>query len=173
MSIPLYDATVANFIQTVNAFEGVLQKGLAFCREQSRDADAFLDTRLHSDMLPFRFQAHSVIKHSVDAIECAKAGFFGRPADTPAYDYAGLQSAVAEASARLAAYTREEIEALQGRELLFHPGGMKVNFTAEDFLLSFSLLNLHFHATTAYDILRAAGAPLGKRDYLGRLRVKT
>jgi hypothetical protein len=45
-------------------------------------------------------------------------------------------------------------------------------FTAEGFLLSFSLPNLHFHATTAYDILRTKGVPLGKRDYMGPLRLK-
>jgi hypothetical protein len=46
-------------------------------------------------------------------------------------------------------------------------------FRVEDFLMSFSLPNLHFHATTAYDILRSRGAPLGKRDYMGRMRLKT
>ena len=30
--------------------------------------------------------------------------------------------------------------------------------------------NFHFHAVTAYDILRSRGVPLGKRDYEGRLR---
>ena len=43
-------------------------------------------------------------------------------------------------------------------------------FTSETFLLSFSLPNFHFHAVTAYDILRTRGVPLGKRDYEGRLR---
>src|SRR5262245_47524228 len=38
-------------------------------------------------------------------------------------------------------------------------------FTSETFLLSFSLPNFHFHAVTAYDILRTRGVPLGKRDY--------
>ena len=54
---------------------------------------------------------------------------------------------------------------------MFNPGGNPINFKAEDFLMSFSLPNLHFHATTAYGILRARGAPLGKRDYMGRMRV--
>ncbi|MGN6703545.1 MAG: DUF1993 family protein, partial [Burkholderiaceae bacterium] len=27
----------------------------------------------------------------------------------------------------------------------------------------------YFHLTTAYDILRMAGAPIGKRDFMGHL----
>jgi hypothetical protein len=45
-------------------------------------------------------------------------------------------------------------------------------FTAVGFLLSFSLPNFYFHSTTAYDILRSKGAPLGKRDFMGALRMK-
>jgi hypothetical protein len=29
------------------------------------------------------------------------------------------------------------------------------------------LPNFYFHATTAYDILRHCGLPIGKRDFLG------
>jgi hypothetical protein len=48
----------------------------------------------------------------------------------------------------------------------------KMPFTAEGFLMSFSLPNFYFHATTAYDILRSKGVPLGKRDYMGQMRMK-
>jgi hypothetical protein len=48
-----------------------------------------------------------------------------------------------------------------------------LQFTAQEFLMSFSLPNFYFHAATAYDILRFKGVPLGKRDFLGRLRLKT
>ena len=44
-------------------------------------------------------------------------------------------------------------------------GDLRLPFTAEGFLMSFSMPNLFFHATTAYDILRMKGAPLGKRDF--------
>jgi uncharacterized protein len=56
--------------------------------------------------------------------------------------------------------------------MVFQLGNLKMPFVAEGFLLSFSIPNLHFHATTAYDILRMKGVPLGKRDYLGQLRMK-
>jgi hypothetical protein len=45
-------------------------------------------------------------------------------------------------------------------------------FTVENFLMSFSLPNFYFHATTAYDIFRHNGVPLGKRDFMGTLRLK-
>jgi hypothetical protein len=172
MGIALYDAAVLGFIQTVQAMEGVLQRGLAHFKERGVDANEIVETRLHPDMLPFRFQVYSIVKNSVGAIENAKAGLFPRPPDVPALDYAGLQAALGDASAKLKAYSREEVNALQGRDMLFHPGEHKMVFTIEDFLMSFSIPNFHFHATTAYDILRSKGVPIGKRDYLGRIRVK-
>ena len=51
-------------------------------------------------------------------------------------------------------------------------GEMRLPFTAGQFLLSFSQPNFYFHATTAYGILRAQGVKLGKRDFLGALRIK-
>ena len=66
-----------------------------------------------------------------------------------------------------------DVEALEGRDVEFRLGNNRLPFTAENFFMSFSLPNLHFHATTAYDILRMKGVPLGKRDYLVQVRVKT
>ncbi len=105
------------------------------------------------------------------AIEGAKRGVFA-PSVPSALDYAGLQNAVAEARAKLQSYTPDEINALDGGEVVFELRDLRLPFTAQDFLLSFSVPNFHFHAATAYDILRMKGAPLGKRDYLGQLRLK-
>ena len=43
-------------------------------------------------------------------------------------------------------------------------------FNVQNFLLSFSMPNVHFHTVTAYDILRMKGVRLGKIDYLGTMR---
>ena len=68
--------------------------------------------------------------------------------------------------------TPDEINALEGRDMVFKLGERQMPFTVPGFLMSFSIPNLHFHATTAYDILRQVGVPLGKRDYLGAMRMK-
>jgi hypothetical protein len=44
-----------------------------------------------------------------------------------------------------------------------------VKFVGQAYLLHFALPNFFFHATTAYNILRHNGVPVGKRDFLGRL----
>ncbi len=77
---------------------------------------------------------------------------------------------IAEGQAALAACDRDEIDGCAGKELDLQIGPRRLAFLAETFILSFSLPNFHFHAVTAYDILRSRGVPIGKRDYEGRLR---
>ena len=55
--------------------------------------------------------------------------------------------------------------------MLFRMGSTEIPFTTDSFLLSFSLPNFYFHATTTYNILRLHGVPLGKMDFLGPLRI--
>jgi hypothetical protein len=64
------------------------------------------------------------------------------------------------------------VNALEGGEVVFQIRDFKMLFTAENFLMSFSMPNFYFHATTAYDILRSKGVPLGKRDFMGQMRMK-
>ena len=39
--------------------------------------------------------------------------------------------------------------------------------TGKQYFLTFTLPNFYFHLTTAYDILRHNGVPLGKPDFVG------
>lgn len=172
MAITLYDAAVRPFIQTVGAIGTILDRGLAHCADSAIDPQDIVKARLHPEMLPFRFQVISVAHHSIGAIEKTHTGVFTPETSIEPLDYAGLQKKIADALAALKALDPAEVNALEGRDMLFQMGELKIPFTAEGFLLSFSLPNLHFHATTAYDILRQNGAPLGKRNYLGHMRVK-
>lgn len=172
MAISLYDATVAGFIQTITAVIGVLDRGLSHCTENGSDPDALVEARLFSDMAPLRFQVVSVVHHSIGAIDGVKSGVFKPPSDQRPHDYAGLQKLVVDAQSVLKAISADEVNALQGKDVIFAFRDFKMPFDAENFLLSFSLPNFYFHATTAYDILRSQGVPLGKRDYMGPLRLK-
>jgi hypothetical protein len=170
MAITLYDLSVGCFLQTLGGVEGFLAKGLAHFKEKGVDPNEIVETRLFADMLPFRFQVAAVAHHSAGALQGAAAGAFAPPAASTA-DYAGLQKMVTDARTSLEALKPEEVNALEGKDVIFSVRDMKMPFKAEGFLQSFSLPNFHFHATTAYDILRLKGVPLGKRDYMGRMKL--
>jgi hypothetical protein len=172
MTIALYDLSVANYLQALDAVSGFLGKGYDFCTSNRIDPNEMIEFRLFADMLPFHSQIAFVVHHSLGAMEGLKKGVFTPPALEETFDYPGLQKLVADAASALRRLDREEVNDLEGRDVIFQVGERKFPFTAENFILSFSLPNFYFHTATAYDILRTRGVPLGKRHYLGQLRIK-
>jgi hypothetical protein len=172
MAISLYELSIPTYLQTLGAASHFMERGLAHCRERGIDPQQVVDTRVFEDMLPFRFQIVSIAHHAVGAMEAVLSGAFHPASDKPGLDYAGLQALVRDAQERLNKFTPEQINAREGAEVTFRVGDHTLPFTAEHFVLSFSLPNFHFHSATAYNILRAKGVPLGKRDYMGRVRMK-
>jgi hypothetical protein len=90
----------------------------------------------------------------------------------PPQEFAPLKARIATAIQALEGVDSAEVEGFVGRDMRFALGERHFDFTGEDFLLSFSLPNFYFHASTAYDILRWKGVALGKRDFMGQLRLK-
>jgi len=170
MAASLYDLSVPTFLQTVRAVAGFLDRAVEHCAETGADPDDFVSARLYPDMAPFHFQIEALSHHAAWGVETLKTGVFDPPGLIGAMPFADLQAMVGRAEAMLQAFTREEIDACAGRELDLQIGPRRLAFTAEEFILSFSLPNFHFHAVTAYDILRTNGVPIGKRDYEGQLR---
>jgi hypothetical protein len=173
VSTSLYDLSVPTFLQTVRSIDGFLSRAATHFAETGVDADAFVHTRLFEDMAPFHFQIEAAWHHAVWGVEALKTGAFTPPALVGPLPFADLQAMIAGGEAALEAFTPDEINACAGKELDLQIGPRMLAFTAEDFILSFSLPHFHFHAVTAYDILRAHGVPLGKRDYEGRLRTRS
>lgn len=169
MAIALYDASVATSIQIVGAFVGVLQKGLDHLGEAA--ADELLAYRLKDDMLPFAFQLNSLRHHSLGSVQGMRAGLFQPPPSLPRMGYVEFQAFIAETLEQLKAVDAQEINALEGKPMLFKMGDFEIPFVCENFALSFSIPNLMFHATTVYDILRIKGVELSKTDFLGDMRM--
>jgi len=170
MAVSLHDISVGSYLQVLGGVAKFLDKGAAFLDEKGIDPQEIVAMSLHPDMRPFQFQLKSVAHHSAGAIRGIREGLFSPPPTTPDLDYAGLISLVKDAESELRNQSREEIDAMAGKQVVFRLSRADIPFTAENFVLSFSLPNLYFHATTAYDLLRMKGAPLGKLDYLGDLR---
>ena len=171
MSVPFYNVSVANFLQGLNAVAGILEKGKTFCEENDIPLDDMVGYRLIDDMNPFQFQVISVAHHSMGAMKGLAAGEFAPPNGYGEPDYAGLQALIQESISYVESVDEATAESYVGKSMVFKIGGNELPFTCDNFVNTFSLPNFFFHAATTYDMLRMRGAPLGKMDFLGSMRM--
>lgn len=171
MSMTMYDVLVPSYIQILDGLVGTLDIGLAFCKEKGIDPDEMAQRRLVGPMQPLSFQVFSAAYHSAGAIDSLKEGAFHPPSREPINSYAKLQEIARDALAKVKTLTPQDVNDHMNKEIVFASHGFKLVYTAENFIHTFSLPNFYFHVTMAYALLRQAGAPLSKRNYLGSMRV--
>ena len=173
MAFSLYAATVPSYRQILEAVFGLLGKAETFCVDKGIAPSDIIQARLTEDMLPFAYQVKSTVVHSLGAIEGVRKGVFLPDMAPPPDSFAALKARIAQGQSALEAIEAAEIDSFVGRDMRFAFGERHIDYLAENFLLSFSQPNFYFHATTAYDILRWKGVPIGKRDFMGRTRKKS
>jgi uncharacterized protein len=164
MRTSLYDLSVPTFLQTVRAVGGFLDRAATHFSNTGVDPDNLVNTRLFDDIAPFHFQIEAASHHSVWGVEALKTGAFTPPALVGPVPFTDLQAMIGKAETALEAFVPEEINDCAGKHLDLQIGPRRLAFTSETFILSFSLPNFHFHAVTAYNILRSRGARSEQRD---------
>lgn len=171
MTISLHAAIIPTQIQIIAAVRALVDKAKAHCEEKGTAPAEIIGARLIADMQPFSYQVKCCREHSLGAIEAVREGVFTPSLVAPPDSWEGLYQKLDEASAELKQVTEDELESFIGQPMEFRFGEMVMPFTAENFLLSFAQPNFYFHATTAYDVLRKHGFPIGKSDFLGVPRI--
>lgn len=171
MAASLYELSVGSYLQSVKAVKGFLEKGREYAEAEGLSLDDIAGTRLRDNMLPFRFQVQAVRHQTIDTVTAFETGVFGPPSGMDPDNYEQLQAIIDRTLDELKAVDADAVNQHEGGTIVFQMPGLELPFKVEQFVLSFALPNLYFHATTAYDILRIAGVPLEKRDFLGPLAV--
>ncbi len=166
MTISMYQASVPVFVRALTNLSNVLKKGEAHAKDKGVDPDTLLQQRLIFDMLP-------LIKQVQIACDMATRGA-ARLAGVEPQSFPDTETTFAQARDRIEraiAYVKnfkpEQIDGSEDRRIHLKMRDGELDFTGIEYLLGFVTPNLYFHWTTAYDILRVAGAPIGKKDYLG------
>jgi hypothetical protein len=166
MATELYDLTVTPFSRGLRALSGLLDKAVAHAHATGVDPESYLALRIIDDMNPLMKQ----VQTACDSPKLCVARLSGVAA--PVHDdsektIADLQSRIADTLAYLASVPRETIDGQEAKEVvLTFPGG-EMKFLGQPYVTGFAIPNFYFHLTTAYDLLRGAGVPIGKRDYMG------
>jgi hypothetical protein len=165
MALSLYDVSAPVFRQYLAGHSGVLAKAEAHCGAGAASEADIIATRLYEDMQPFPFQIANSINNSAGAVHVLRGQAFER-AQGPT-TLAEARSAVDAAVAYLDSVQPGDIAIDPDAEVQLKFPGRTMSFTARNYLLTFAYGNFFFHVTTAYDILRMKGVPVGKRDFLG------
>lgn len=157
---------VPMFRRTLTALSAILAKAEAHCAAQKIDPAVLVSSRLFPDMLPFARQV-------MIATDAAK-GMVARLTGVENPSFPDVETTLPELRARierciafLDTAAPEAFDAADTREVVIKTGRGELHFTGADFLATWAIPNFYFHVTTAYNILRHNGVPVGKADYLG------
>jgi hypothetical protein len=167
MSVSLHQLSVPTFERCLTALLAILDKAEAHAKARNFDPTNYLGLRLAPDMFPLVRQ----VQTCCDNAKNGSARLAG--ATAPAFEdkeatFAELRDRVSRTLAVLKTFDAKAIDAAADRDIVF-PAGPTVKFRMQgaNYLVHWVLPNFYFHLTTAYDILRAAGVDVGKRDFLG------
>ena len=166
MTISMYQASVPRLANLLENLSRILDKAQAHVDAGKADAARLMDYRLIPDMYPFSKQVQ---------IACDKArSVVARLARMEVPYYKDDERTLAELKLRIAktidfirSVPAEKIDGTDEDEIVLPVTGKQTRYSGLQLLLGHSMPNVYFHATTAYNILRQIGVPIGKRDFLG------
>jgi hypothetical protein len=166
MTISLHSVATLSILPRFKGLKNALNQAEAFCSERKIDPSVLLDARLAPDMASLTKQVQLASDH-------AKGAFY-RTAGLELPSLADTENTFAELHARIDktvelihAVPADVMNAREDAEIVMKLRFATLNFTGHDYLVGFALPNFYFHVTTAYDILRHNGLPLGKVMYMG------
>lgn len=172
MAISLYDAFVPSCQQILSGMDGLITKAEAHIAENGLSDADLIDAKLADDMWNTPWHVRSCWMHSAYTFDQMAGGEFTPDFTTVPDSWDAMRAMIAEAQDKLGALTEDDVEALADKTIGFVMGGKRLmEFTGQNFLLSFNQPNFYFHATTFYDILRHKGVALSKMDYMGPARI--
>ena len=168
MTLSMHQASAPVFVRTLSNLKHVLQLGEAHATARGFDPSLLVQARLTADMLPLVRQVQIACDMAMRG--CARlAGIEPEPVADEEIDFAGLYARIDFACANIAAYSPEQIDGSEAREIVLKMRNYDaLHFSGRDYLLNYVVPNLYFHCTTAYAILRQSGVALGKLDFMGK-----
>jgi len=125
-----------------------------------------LTFRLYPDMFPFTRQ----VQLACDFAARAAARLAGdEPKGFPDTEtsFAELADRIAAVRAYTAGFPVEAFIGAAERVVTIKVRGQDMSMPGLQFLTMFAIPQFHFHATTAYNVLRHNGVEIGKGDYMG------
>jgi hypothetical protein len=166
MPISLHELAIDTFIHMLGDLTHVLDKATKHAQARNFPVDDLARFRLAPDMYPLSTQVYLACFYAKDG----PARLLGQEAGMPER---GLQETFEQAGARLKAtldhlrrIPKGALDGAEQRKITIEVNPERVfDLTGFQLIRDWTLPHFYFHVVTAYDILRAAGVEIGKRDY--------
>ncbi|MFT3925527.1 MAG: DUF1993 domain-containing protein [Myxococcales bacterium] len=165
----LHLVTAPQFSNMLGNLDRWLDKAVEYAASRSFDANVLLQARLAPDQFPLLRQIQVACDTAKISASLATGKTPPKHPDTE-QTVAELKARIASVRAYLDEFTAADFEGAEGR-VLSPPALQGRSAKAVDYVAAFSLPNFYFHVSMAYAILRHNGVPLGKKDYIGRVKL--
>ena len=165
MAVSLYSGFVPVCLQLLTGLKTVLTKAEEHATAQKWDPAVLLNMRLFPDMFTLERQVRQVCNHCLGAGRVAGVDLPALPDQDNSF--AEIHSRIDKTAAFLKGLRANQLDGKDDAEVTVTIGGQPQTMKAQSYLYHFAMLQVGFHSTTAYNIIRSVGVNIGKRDYLG------
>ena len=168
MALSMYEISIPIFIHNFTILSKILLKAEKDAEKRKIDKSVFINARLAPDMMPLTKQ----IQIGTDMVRLG----IGRLADVKApsfkdneTSFADLQKRIKKTITFLEKVKSKQMDGSELKKIELSIGKRKQVFKFKNgyiYLSEWIIPHFFFHMTTAYDILRANGVNLSKRDFV-------
>lgn len=168
MPLSVFDIVVPPKVHGLGVMEDYVGHAERLTDAKLVSVASILGTRLAPDMLSLAEQI-SVLCNKVEA-HLAELARRDVPAPVKVLSTpAALRSRIGETVRSLNELTEADPAGAEAHTYELSPPIVRGWFGGIDYITLLVMPDFNFHVATGHDILRHVGAPIGKRDYLGRL----
>ena len=167
MKISMYQASAPRFANTLRNLSAILDKAQAHAEAKKLDPAVFGTLRLIADMFPLSRQVQIACDTAKGAVARLAGVEIPKHEDTEV-TLPELKARIARTLDFIGSVPAAKIDGSEEREVVMKMRGQDVKFSGLQYLFGHALPNFYFHVTTAYNIVRANGVEIGKRDFIGQ-----
>ncbi|MDB4956783.1 MAG: hypothetical protein JWO36_4352 [Myxococcales bacterium] len=163
----MYFETFSQIKKQLRQLDKWLETAAEYATTKKFEPSVYLTLRLAPDQFAFARQ----VQTACDTAKLAASRLTGKEAPSHPDNETNveeLRSRVRSVLAYLDGFSEKDFAGAATRTVTQPRWEGKV-MTGANYFLEHAIPNFYFHLTTAYAILRHAGVPLGKRDFLGTL----
>ncbi|HEX2333118.1 MAG TPA: DUF1993 domain-containing protein [Burkholderiales bacterium] len=167
MKISMYQASAPRFANTLKNLSAILDKAQAHAEAKKIDPAVLGGLRLIADMFPLSRQVQLACDTAKGAVARLAGVEIPKHEDTE-QTIAELKARIAKTLDFLSSVPAARIDGSEEREIVLKMRSGEHKYTGLQYLLGHAWPNFYFHVTTGYNILRANGLDIGKRDFIGQ-----